>query len=98
MDAGNLPIILDDHHYLVARENGEMLAGATDEEVGFNTDVTEEAREELTGFARRWCPELLAAEPDEQRAGLRALEGIAHGPKDRRARQDSRAVFQYRPL
>ena len=79
-DAGNLPIVLDGHRYLVAREDGEVLAGATDEDVGFDTDVTEQAREELTGFARRWCPDLLAAEPDEQRAGLRPA-GDASGPR-----------------
>lgn len=79
-DAGNLPVVLDGHRYLVARENGEVLAGATNEDVGFDANVTEQARMELTGFARRWCPDLLAAEPDTQRAGLRP-EGEASGPR-----------------
>jgi len=48
--------------------------------VGFDTDVTEQAREELTSFARRWCPDLLAAEPDAQRSGLRPAGG-ASGPR-----------------
>lgn len=80
VDAGNLPIVLDGHRYLVARENGEILAGATDEDVGFDAGVTEEAREELTNFARHWCPDLLSAEPDVQWAGLRP-EGDASGPR-----------------
>ena len=49
-----------------------MLAGATNEDVGFDAGVTEAAQSaELTDFARRWYPDLLAAEPDTQRAGLR---------------------------
>lgn len=80
IDAEGLPIILDGHRYLVARRNGEMLAGATDEDVGFDASPTEEARAELTDFARRWCPNLLAAEPDTQWAGLRPA-GEASGPR-----------------
>lgn len=78
--AGDLPIILEGHRYLVARENGEMLAGATDEDVGFDAGVTTQAKAELTDFARRWCPDLLAAEPDAQWAGLRPA-GDAAGPR-----------------
>ena len=80
VEAGNLPVVLDGHRYLVARSNGEVLAGATDEDVGFDAGVTEQAREELTDFARRWCPYLLAAEPDAQRAGLRPA-GDASAPR-----------------
>lgn len=80
VDAGNLPIILDGRRYLVAREDGEVLAGATNEDVGFDANVTERARVELTDFARHWCPDLLATEPDAQRAGLRP-EGEASGPR-----------------
>ncbi len=80
VDAGDLPIILDGHRYLVARANGETLAGATDEDAGFDASVTERARAELTDFARHWCPDLLAAEPDEHRAGLRPA-GDASGPR-----------------
>lgn len=79
-DAGNLPVVLDGHRYLVVRENGEVLAGATNEDVGFDAGVTAQAKAELTDFARRWCPDLLAAEPDTQRAGLRP-EGEASGPR-----------------
>ena len=80
VEAEGLPIILEGHRYLVARENGEMLAGATDEDVGFDANVTERARVELTAFARRWYPDLLAVEPDSQRAGLRP-QGDASGPR-----------------
>ncbi len=80
INAGNLPIILDGHRYLVVRENGEVLAGATNEDVGFDAGVTVQAKAELTDFAWRWCPDLLATEPDTQRAGLRP-EGEASGPR-----------------
>ena len=80
VETQGLPIVLDGHRYLVARKDGEMLAGATDEDVGFDVGLTEEARAELTGFARHWCPDLLAAEPDVQRAGLRP-EGDISGPR-----------------
>ena len=80
VDAGDLPIVLDGHQYLVARQNGEVLAGATNEDVGFDAGVTAKAKAELTDFARRWCPDLLAAEPDAQRSGLRP-EGETSGPR-----------------
>ena len=80
IDAGNLPVVLDGHRYLVPRENGEVLAGATNEDVGFDTGVTAQAKIELTDFARRWCPDLLVVEPDTQRAGLRP-EGETSGPR-----------------
>ena len=80
VEAEDLPIILDGHGYLVARKNGEVLAGATDEDVGFDVSLTEEARAELTDFARRWYPDLLAVEPDTQWAGLRPAGDVA-GPR-----------------
>ena len=74
VEVGDLPIVLEGLHYLVPRENGEVLVGATDEDAGFSTETTESAYEELTGFARHWCPELLAAAPVKQRVGLRPME------------------------
>ncbi len=79
-EAGRLPIVLDGSRYLVARATGEVLAGATDEATGFDAAPTAPARAELTAFARRWCPELLAAEPDGHWAGLRP-KGHADGPR-----------------
>ena len=80
VETENLPIILDGHKYLLAREDGEILAGATDEDVGFDVGITEQAQTELTGFARRWCPGLLMGEPDTQWAGLRP-QGDESGPR-----------------
>ena len=80
VETENLPIILDGHKYLLAREDGEILAGATDEDVGFDAGITEQARTELTDFARRWCPGLLMGEPDTQWAGLRP-QGDESGPR-----------------
>ena len=71
VDTGDLPILLDGARYLVPRACGEVLAGATDEDAGFDVAPGEAARTMLTDFARSWCPELLAGEPAEQRIGLR---------------------------
>ena len=79
VDAGELPVVLEGCNYLVARKRGGVLVGATDEEAGFDAGVTATARAELTAFARRWCPDLLAEEPQEQWSGLRPL-GAADGP------------------
>lgn len=79
-DAGDLPIVLDGSRYLVARATGEVLAGATDEARSFDATPTAAAHAELAAFARRWCPELLAAEPDAHWVGLRP-KGSADGPR-----------------
>ena len=74
-----LPIVLEGARYLVARANGELLAGATDEDAGFDAAPTAAGRAELAAFARRWAPEAAAGEPAAHWAGLRPKAG-AGGP------------------
>ena len=75
-----LPIVLEGARYLVARANGELLAGATDEDAGFDAAPTAAGRAELAAFARRWAPEAAAGEPAAHWAGLRPKAG-ADGPR-----------------
>ena len=78
-EPAGLPIVLEGSRYLVARAGGELLAGATDEDAGFDAAPTAAGRAELTAFARRWAPEPAAGEPAAHRAGLRPKAG-ADGP------------------
>ncbi len=78
MDTAELPVVLEGERYLVARSDGTILVGATNEAAGFDAQVTEDAREQLAEFARRWYPDL-PNEPAEHWAGLRP-RGVAHRP------------------
>ncbi len=64
-------IIIEGTRYLVPREDGRVLAGSTEEEVGFDTRTTEEAVADLTGFATTLAPVLADAEVEKTWAGLR---------------------------
>jgi glycine/D-amino acid oxidase-like deaminating enzyme len=56
--------------YLVPRENGLMI-GATAEDAGFDTTVTEEARESLISAAAKLIPDVRNWRVEDQWAGLR---------------------------
>ncbi len=58
-------------HYLVPREDGRVLVGATEEEVGFDLKSTPKAIRDLLEFALRLCPALASAEFEKSWAGLR---------------------------
>lgn len=64
-------IILKEGHYAIPRRDGRVLVGSTMEEVGFNKDITEEAREELDATARELVPMLAEAELEKHWSGLR---------------------------
>ena len=64
-------IILKAGHYAIPRRDGRVLVGSTMEDVGFEKDVTEEAREELDAAARELVPVLAYAEIEKHWAGLR---------------------------
>jgi glycine oxidase len=57
--------------YLVPRDDGQVLVGATEEEVGFDTSTTEIAQKELQQFAFAVVPALQQATLVKQWSGLR---------------------------
>jgi glycine oxidase len=64
-------IINEGSRYLVPRDDGRVLAGSTEEEVGFDKRTTEEAISELAEFARSLVPALREADVERTWAGLR---------------------------
>ena len=58
-------------NYLVPREDGRILIGATEEDAGFDTRPTPAAVRDLLGEALRLCPILAQAEIETSWAGLR---------------------------
>ncbi|HTN75004.1 MAG TPA: glycine oxidase ThiO [Pirellulaceae bacterium] len=59
------------NRYMVARDDGHVLVGSTEEEVGFDKRNTPVALEELQTFACQWVPELRSATLEQTWAGLR---------------------------
>lgn len=57
--------------YLVPRDDGRVLVGSTEEEVGFDKSNTDQGVSELIGLARLLVPALQAAEIERTWAGLR---------------------------
>jgi glycine oxidase len=66
--------------YAVPREDGHLLFGSTEEEVGFDTSTTEEALQELQHLAYDWLPELRHAVLLKSWSGLRpqTLDGLPY--------------------
>jgi glycine oxidase len=58
-------------NYLVPRDDGRILVGATEEDAGFDTRTTAEALRDLLAEAHRLCPSLASAEVERSWAGLR---------------------------
>jgi glycine oxidase len=58
-------------HYLVPREDGRVLVGATEEDAGFDTRTTSQGVRDLIGEAIGLCPVLACAEVEACWAGLR---------------------------
>src|SRR5262245_27149315 len=76
-------IINEGSRYLVPREDGRVLAGSTEEEVGFDKRTTEEAIADLADFARGLVPALCEAQIEQAWAGLRpcSFDGLPYlGP------------------
>jgi glycine oxidase len=65
------PLLLQGKRYLVPRRDGRILAGSTEEDVGFEARTTKEGVTGLTDFARRLLPSLAGAEIERTWAGLR---------------------------
>jgi glycine oxidase len=64
-------IVNDGHRYLVPRDDGRLLAGSCEEEVGFCAETTPEMIAQLRGWAERLLPQLESAELERTWAGLR---------------------------
>jgi glycine oxidase len=64
-------VINDGHRYLVPREDGHVLAGSCEEEVGFNPTTTDAMIGELKQWAEGLCPLLTEAKVAKTWAGLR---------------------------
>lgn len=58
-------------NYLVPRDDGRVLIGATEEDAGFDTRSTPTAVRDLIAEALRLCPSLAGAEVERAWAGLR---------------------------
>ena len=58
-------------NYLVPREDGRVLVGATQEDAGFDTTTHAEAERDLVRLARMLCPVLETADVERSWAGLR---------------------------
>jgi glycine oxidase len=73
-------VLCEGEHYLLARRGGEILVGSTREHVGFDKDITAEAREELTKVAQDLLPVLKGAAPSRQWSGIRpgSPEGVPY--------------------
>ncbi len=58
-------------NYLVPRDDGRVLVGATEQEVGFDSAPSAQVTRELIDLAVRLCPVLSEAEVEATWAGLR---------------------------
>jgi glycine oxidase len=64
-------VINEGHRYLVPRDDGYVLAGSCEEEVGFDTRTTPEMIDQLKDWALKICPVLGSAKVERTWAGLR---------------------------
>jgi glycine oxidase len=64
-------VLNEGSRYLVARDDGHVLVGSTEEEAGFDKSTTSTAIEELTRLACDLVPELRRFAVEQTWAGLR---------------------------
>ena len=64
-------VINDGHRYLVPRDDGHVLAGSCEEEVGFDATTTDNMIADLQSWAEALCPALTRANIKRTWAGLR---------------------------
>jgi glycine oxidase len=64
-------VVNEGHRYLVPRDDGYVLAGSCEEEVGFDTQTTQEMIEPLQQWALKTCSALTLARVERIWAGLR---------------------------
>lgn len=66
-------IVIQGKQYLVPRADGRVLAGSTEEDVGFDKRTTASAIADLLAFACRMVPRLASAQVERCWAGLRPM-------------------------
>jgi glycine oxidase len=73
-------VVNEGSRYIVPRDDGRVLAGSTEEEVGFDKRTTDDAIFELTEFARGLVPALSDARIERTWAGLRpgSFDGLPY--------------------
>jgi glycine oxidase len=73
-------ILNEGSRYIVPRDDGLVLAGSTEEEVGFDKRTTDEAIADLAAFARELVPALADAPIEQTWAGLRpaSFDGLPY--------------------
>ena len=64
-------VVLREGSYLIPRKDGHLLCGSTVEHVGFDKNITQDAKEELKLSAEEICPKLKKCTPIKQWAALR---------------------------
>ena len=64
-------VVNEGHRYMVPREDGRVLVGSCEEEVGFSKGTTEEMMEQLSVWAASVCPSIRGARLETQWSGLR---------------------------
>ena len=64
-------IVLDGGHYLIPRNDGQVLIGSSMEDTGFEKVTTNETKGELLSWARQFWPGVIDAMPVTHWAGLR---------------------------
>lgn len=74
------PVINEGPRYLVPRDDGYLLAGSCEEEVGFNENTTPEMLDQLTRWARELVPALQSATVEKTWSGLRpgSIDGLPY--------------------
>ena len=73
-------VLNEGHRYMVPREDGRVLVGSCEEEVGFVKDTTPEMMLQLRQWALEVCPGLARAELEMQWSGLRpgSIDGFPY--------------------
>ena len=61
------------HRYLIGRDDGHVLVGSCEEEVGYREGTTVEMLDSLRGFAESLCPELTTAVVAKAWSGFRPM-------------------------
>jgi glycine oxidase len=64
-------VVNEGHRYLVARDDGRLLAGSCEEEVGFDVSTTDTMIRQLRDWAESILPQLQHANIEKTWAGLR---------------------------